>query len=281
MKMRMRAKILPEIAYYLRVLQRVDLHGEYSNTNQTGYAIRIPPGEFYAVEQHREEIQILGFRNKCHTCAADILTDADQPWIGDHIPPTEWHAAGNGPRVLYPQCDRCANEQAVLVRALNAGQAITPNGHQQKLLTGGDGESIPASGPRVSAEEGRQIQALGIANGCHSCGSHVSCHTYIADHEPAVLLYSPTFLSFAEEMGLPQIDTDRIYLVPQCRRCSTNQGGTLANLRRQMNELESERRHLRLGRRYGGVYEPNTAGKKKKKKERKERSRSRSAEKYK
>ena len=77
------------------------------------------------------------------------------------------------------------------------------------------GESIPARGPGrdFTSEERSQINDIGNATGCHTCGSTdpgTQSGNFVADHQPPSALNPP---------GNPQ----RLY--PQCLSCSRTQGG--------------------------------------------------------
>jgi hypothetical protein len=83
------------------------------------------------------------------------------------------------------------------------------------------GESIPARGPgrNFTAEERREINRIGAATGCHTCGTKVPGTTsgdFVLDHQIS------TGLNFG---GRAQ----RLY--PQCMSCSARQGGLVRSLR--------------------------------------------------
>jgi RHS repeat-associated protein len=75
------------------------------------------------------------------------------------------------------------------------------------------GESIPASGPRITASEQAEINRIGSESGCHTCGTKnpgTKSGNFVGDHQPATAL---------NQSGQPQ----RLY--PQCLACSRRQGG--------------------------------------------------------
>ncbi|MBK9588203.1 MAG: RHS repeat-associated core domain-containing protein [Sphingomonadales bacterium] len=79
--------------------------------------------------------------------------------------------------------------------------------------------SIPA-GPtaRPTAAQQRQINELGRANGCHTCGSKApgtKSGNFVGDHQPPTKLNPPG---------------ERQQYYPQCRGCSNSQGGILKNM---------------------------------------------------
>ena len=80
-------------------------------------------------------------------------------------------------------------------------------------------ESIPAGpGARPSAAQQRQINEMGNANGCHTCGTKnpgTKSGNFVGDHQP------PTKLN-------PAGGQQRYY--PQCQNCSNVQGGRVSQM---------------------------------------------------
>jgi hypothetical protein len=208
---------------------------------------------------HKEEVQNNGQRFGCHTCCTNISVDTDQPWVGDHIPPTKLAPKvkkllgfQTESTILYPQCDGCATAQAVLVNKLNAKDGgelsdaikkLTP--HERNLLVGGkppDHYSIPSTGPKVSPAEGEQIQNNGGKYGCHSCvtpwTNFYPATKYHADHMPPVFFHKPGVRELMRNIGMtpPKPYEAR----PQCPRCSHEQGGNMANIDYKAKNLMRE-----------------------------------------
>lgn len=183
----------------------------------------------------RNAVNMTGGQFGCHTCLSIIRHDRNQPWIGDHIPPTNLspaarkHYGCSSKTVLYPQCDVCASAQSALVRKLNACKGNFPalTARQRKLILGGGlpHKHIKATGPTVSAGEGISIQSLGVTNGCHSCGRKYPRSTYHSDHvfpQEFVTSYMPQVFKLLK-IDLP--DFNNLEVRPQCPRCSGHQGG--------------------------------------------------------
>jgi hypothetical protein len=197
----------------------------------------------------KADVQIIGRAYGCHTCLTKLATDRDQPWIGDHCPPT-----GLGPKArellncdddtyLFPQCHNCSQQQSSLVSAFSK---CTRTSEIQELiddlepygldLMNGTKTAVPkgsknwncleASGPKVKVAEGFDIQVLGSTpgkrGGCHTCGSNVPVTEYIADH-----LVPATFVTSSMKTLFEKLDIEYppLQLRPQCTRCSTSQGG--------------------------------------------------------
>ena len=190
----------------------------------------------------RLQTQALGALHGCHTCLVDLDTDSDQPWIGDHIPPTNLRPAARRvlgcdrwPTVLFPQCDECASEQSALVRALNSNPDRVLTAGERRLVLGGrsrtrGGFCIQASGPRVSSNEGIRIQALGLRNGCHSCRTAYPRSVYHADHVVPQEFATTYMEQVFNDLGIPYPEDDEFLLRPQCPRCSGQQGGSLRRI---------------------------------------------------
>lgn len=185
----------------------------------------------------RSSVNKTGFQFGCHTCLTNLKTDKNQPWIGDHIPPTNLKNTAKTyfdcreTTYLFPQCDVCASEQSDLVKRLNRE---SPNfggltEKEKKLIKGGRTTKfgVKSSGPKVSAGEGLAIQALGERYGCHSCGRKTPASVYHSDHiypQEFMTSYMPQVFSL---LKLPPIDTNNLQVRPQCPRCSHLQGGKL------------------------------------------------------
>lgn len=220
-----------------------------SRADWGGTPVEIDRYEDPVSPDHKLAVQAQGATFGCHSHDQFIRLelDTDQPWIGDHIPPTQLSLAARKAlgvqdkvTVLFAQCDLCAELQSELVRRLNAlsGTALTQavsglTAHQKKLLVGGlDAStcSVPSSGPKVSSGEGSQVQNLGDTHGgCHSCGRATPKSKYHADHCPPVLLHQPTAQQILAALGidLPQ----KYYALPQCPKCSHEQGGSMARVK--------------------------------------------------
>lgn len=204
---------------------------------------------------------------RCHTCLTDVATDRDQPWIGDHQPPTELSAAarqalglaalGYGGAVrLFPQCDHCSRTQASLVKRVNrcvaAGTPVVLSASEHNLLRTAQaapshGQGIDASSASVSPAQGYLIQGLGTQHGCHSCDARCPKDNYHADHSPPVAYtYSHviSLIRWARTNIRGHDQYKRIpasfVLRPQCPRCSHEQGGKMAAIAARAKELAIE-----------------------------------------
>jgi hypothetical protein len=208
--------------------------------------------------KNKPQVQAQGLRYGCHTCLTKLSTDNDQPWIGDHIPPTNLSAAARSTlgvpttqaTVLFAQCDLCAEEQSELVRKLNRlrGDALVQavanlRAEQRQLLLGGAtkraaGQYVPSSGPKVSPAEGEQVQDLGEKYGCHSCATRRPKAKYHADHCPPVLMHLPTVHAVMRKIGMKPPTSYEAK--PQCPKCSHNQGGSMSPLKKIITEIARE-----------------------------------------
>ena len=153
--------------------------------------------QFEATSAQRALIQTAGELYGCHTCLTEIVADRNQPWTGDHNPPTnlttsvkeELFENWDGQTMLLAQCDECSSRQSGLVKKLNVQNDPTdymdslPE-KDQDIILGGRTPKISSSGSKVTQPEGLAIQKEGIAKVCHSCGSRIPSHTYHADHLP-------------------------------------------------------------------------------------------------
>jgi hypothetical protein len=195
-------------------------------------------------------IQTIGQVHGCHTCLTVLANDNDQPWVGDHCPPTELDATSrellgidDDNTYLFPQCHNCSQQQAGLVREFSTcryrsekqSKVDELSAHGRNLLTGTKAprakgstrwNCLLATGPTVKTFEGYDIQHLGSRpgprGGCHTCGARVPVTEYIADHwVPAAFVTT----GMQQLFRLLEIDYPDLQLRPQCTRCSTSQGG--------------------------------------------------------
>jgi hypothetical protein len=213
----------------------------------------IKGNQFKALPEQRETIQSAGETYGCHTCLTKIAADRNQPWTGDHNPPTkltlsvkkdlfeDWDGKKTS---LLAQCDKCSTRQASLVKDLNVQEKPSKylkslSEVERKIILGGREGEIIASGASVTPPQGLAIQKEGIAVGCHSCDSRIPSHTYHADHlPPAELLtnYMPRVckkLLMYDEVG-DFLENPR--LRPQCKRCSGKQGGDLKGVAKRAQD---------------------------------------------
>jgi hypothetical protein len=75
------------------------------------------------------------------------------------------------------------------------------------------GESVPASGPKITTSEQTEINRIGQDTGCHTCGATdpgTKSGNFVGDHQPPNAL---------KHNGQQQ------NLYPQCLTCSRTQGG--------------------------------------------------------
>lgn len=244
---------------------REDIQRELFDTHENWYGLDYPDemliirrNHYYPSETEKFVVQQLGEAFGCHTCRTFISTDRNQPWTGDHVPPTQlrnglrtW-AEGQlgfnpGQQVLAPQCTACSSTQAALVRTLNSlplvQDAITyltnpVHDDEKKLILGGKQflvgtNCVQATGPKVTQTQGRRIQHLGERQGCHSCGTAYPASVYIADHIVPQEFCTSYMPQVFEALDLDEIDWDEQELRPQCPRCSTRQGGQMSSIRKR------------------------------------------------
>ena len=70
----------------------------------------------------KEAVQVIGQTHGCHTCLTKLANDTDQPWIGDHCPPTELDPFVRrllgiddyADTHLFPQCHDCSQQQSAV-----------------------------------------------------------------------------------------------------------------------------------------------------------------------
>ncbi|WP_263381536.1 hypothetical protein [Granulicella arctica] len=224
----------------------------------TGIAIRW--NQFSLTPQMKAATNEIGQRLGCHTCNTRLEIDADQPWVGDHFPPTELNISARAALdvafegkdvnaktyMLRPQCNSCSYQQAATVRRLNSMTSteivkwLNSDANMKLevfMLINGVSEgkvgvdAIQSSGPKVTSTEGYRIQQLGIANGCHSDPSHrFPANTYHADHIWPQELCTSYMEQVLLHLNLLNHRPAQQELRPQCPRCSGNQGGKLKQI---------------------------------------------------
>ncbi|MBV6815769.1 hypothetical protein ACE15N_20205 [Xanthomonas campestris pv. passiflorae] len=203
--------------------------------------------KFFADAEITKQVNIVGYLHGCHTCKTKTATDKDQPWVGDHNPPTNLiHSVraniGLGGVVgfglLFPQCHQCSHRQANIVQFLNNGGAYDAGMHANFVgLQHHHNQSIPATSANVSENEGRSVQQLGISYGCHSCGTKYPSANYDADHSPPVLTTYTHFRTLMKLNNGTYGSDEEFFFRPQCKRCSTAQGGKCSSLAREAKDL--------------------------------------------
>src|SRR5450631_3437969 len=63
-------------------------HPEWPGAEAEDGEVFIKTTQFKALPAQRELIQVSGEAYGCHTCLTKISADRNQPWTGDHNPPT-------------------------------------------------------------------------------------------------------------------------------------------------------------------------------------------------
>jgi hypothetical protein len=227
--------------------------GVLSGTDSKWLGSGVPAGRFdFYTDEVREKIQEEGVKNGCHSCNMKLSEDRNQPWVGDHIPPTDLDVGLkmvlNLPvKVhLFPQCHECSNFQAWLVKTLNskctksvseAEKFLEEDKKRLPYIKGGKEirpeYCIESTQTYVTPTEGRFIQALGETNGCHTCNTFFPASVYHADHVFPKEFCTPYMkLVFASlEIKYP----DSFEFRPQCPRCSSAQGGLVAQVTKMAN----------------------------------------------
>jgi hypothetical protein len=108
------------------------------------------------------------------------------------------------------------------VRAVD-GEGTANTGPASTLKPGPNaGDSVPASGPKITPSEQQQVNKIGDASGCHTCGTKMpgtKSGNWVGDHQPANKINSPG-------------GSQRLY--PQCLSCSRRQGGEVNKAVQQM-----------------------------------------------
>ena len=184
-----------------------------------GGSVPISSTQFSLADGQRTLVNAIGQQHFCHECGGDISKDKNQPWTGDHSYPTNlephvldalYEIRVEGQQVferratqyLFPQCQQCSVDQAALVRQMNQWDRqkihleMAKNTELSKAYRLLHGYRAPVPGdncilttvPKVSDEQGRQIQELGETQGCHSSRApdlhKYPTSIYIADHVP-------------------------------------------------------------------------------------------------
>jgi hypothetical protein len=252
--------VLDPLAAKLTALLLEEFQNNTSRIDWDGEGVEVSFNQFSLTSKMKAEVNEQGRLHGCHTCPSHLEIDSDQPWVGDHFPPTELkpHArkaldqlfgtnyVNVNQQVLRPQCNDCSNRQAALVRLLNTmtGTEIVDwlKKDEDELLSvlcliqGATPPAIgknciQASGPKVSSIEGKLIQDLGIRDGCHSDPTHnVPATTYHADHIWPQELCTSYMDAVLKHLKLIQHKPAKQELRPQCPRCSGNQGGKLKQI---------------------------------------------------
>lgn len=245
------------------IIEFVQAVGDIAPTHDdwTGKGVAVTRMDMKASKSQREEVNMIGETHGCHSCLTKVDTDKNQPWIGDHSPPTGLtpkaravlglpDEAYDGTVKLRPQCDSCSIAQANTVARINeeVRQGLKPdlNKFGERLLgviPSKHNKCINASGAKVKPPEGESIQRLGTIYGCHSCGTRYPKDIYHADHCPPVCYtYSHVIriLKYADE-NIPALKGISIHqdfeLRPQCPRCSHEQGGKMKHVADWSKEL--------------------------------------------
>ena len=228
---------------YITSLITQELNRNKTNPGWRGHGIDVRRNQFSLTPDLREQVQEIGRQHGCHTCLTRLEIDSDQPWVGDHIPPTKLTArdkakimgpSWRGKTYLYPQCHECSHQQSAIVDALKRGRMrFETLKRRQKELIGAvrtDGaDRVRSSGPKVTADEAQAIQDVGVREGCHSCGTRYPVTTYHADHSFPQEFCTSYMEAVFKNLGLEYPDT--FDLRPQCPRCSGHQGGKIKQIR--------------------------------------------------
>src|SRR5450432_1138344 len=196
------APALSNAALELKALLVEEIKANTSRADWKGHGVPVKFTQFSLTAKMRADVNAIGQEFGCHTCPARLEIDRDQPWVGDHFPPTELalHARKalaellddklflGSTQLLFPQCQECSNRQAGIVRRLNlmtyAAIVEWLKGDDDELidvqmLTSGvsavkKGRTcITSTGPKVTSNEGIRIQTIGSTLGCHSDPSHL------------------------------------------------------------------------------------------------------------
>ena len=229
--------------------------GAADTANQPDLNLDVRSYRMPASHAAKQAVQVIGAAHGCHTCLTSLAIDRDQPWIGDHCPPTELDGQAlnllginTAETYLFPQCHDCSQRQAALTsqisrcsnlqRKTQVINNLTP--FEQSLFTGTKTpirkgrkgwNCLVATSTVVKDPEGIDIQLLGRTpgprGGCHTCGTRAPVSRYIADHwVPAAFVTTGMQQLFA----LLGIGYPLLQLRPQCTRCSTAQGGHVQGL---------------------------------------------------
>lgn len=237
-----------------------EIKNNTSRGDWKGKGVVISFNQFSLTSKMKSDCNEQGTAFGCHTCPSHVEIDKDQPWVGDHFPPTELKdyaraaldklfgtklLVSTKKQILRPQCNDCSNQQAALVRKLNNMTASEIMKWLEKdeaelqwvlcLIQGveppNNGNCIMASGAKVSDSEGKAIQLLGVRDGCHSDPTHKYPVTkYHADHTWPQEFCTNYMDQVMEKLGLIKYKPKQQELRPQCPRCSGNQGGKLSQI---------------------------------------------------
>jgi hypothetical protein len=252
-----------------RVIEFIESVRALTETHEDwkGKGVAVSRMDMVATQSQRDEVNEIGVLHGCHTCLTEVAFDKNQPWIGDHQPPTSLSVKAraelglvsetyDGTVVLRPQCDSCSSIQAALVKRVNADiqGGIDPllGSHDKTLIglkNGAHTWCINASSAKVSPSEGESIQRLGTRYGCHSCGTRYPKEIYHADHNPPVA-YTYSHVRRILEYARDHIDSmkglkipDDFELKPQCPRCSNEQGGKMSAISKEALKVTQLLRH--------------------------------------
>lgn len=230
----------------LKRLIEAELARNKTKSGWGGTGVEISLTQFSLTPQQRQQVQDIGNAHGCHTCGTRIGLDPDQPWIGDHYPPTNLPEKMKDGLIwdevvrLRPQCDDCSNKQAGIVYKLRRSKKLKDLSDDELKLVGchkymggphfcvlkpAKNTSIVSNGPTVSASEGLAIQTLGGKLGCHTCGARFPRAIYHADHAFPQEFCTNYMEVLFDHLGLPW--PTKFELRPQCPRCSGNQGGNM------------------------------------------------------
>src|SRR5262249_15237174 len=88
-----------------------------------------------------------------------------------------------------------------------------------------DWNCVASTATTVRPNERLSIQGLGRRQYCHSCGSKYPVSSYIADHVFPKAFVTAGMNSRFLQLGIPC--PTAFHVRPQCKPCSTNQGGNV------------------------------------------------------
>jgi hypothetical protein len=57
-----------------------------------GVGVKVNRMDMTATDSQRTLVDSIGQNHGCHSCLTKVKSDKNQPWIGDHQPPTELNA---------------------------------------------------------------------------------------------------------------------------------------------------------------------------------------------
>ncbi len=220
-----------------RLKRLIEAQLNQTHRHWTGTGLKIRRNQFSLRPDQRVHVQGIGKVHGCHTCRTKLESDKNQPWVGDHIPPTNLSSSAKLAQkcrkevYLFPSCHSCSNQQAALVRQLKNNPTKKLTARERKMIHGGrkSDRGIRTYGTKVSVYEGVLIQDLGEREGCHICGTKYPVDTYISDHT-----FPQELCTTYMEQVFDLLDLDyptQFELRPQCTRCSSNQGGKVLQVR--------------------------------------------------